>query len=413
LIDGKAAFRRLCEAIEEARESVWATITFMWPSFRMPDGRTALDVLNSAAARGIDVRIIFYRPNEEYPDHWTNAFWGSPEHFGQLDSAYPAISIRWDRPAPGYCQHQKSWLVDAGREGGSAFLGGLNLNPHAMTTPGHEGNPGQIHDLYIEVSGPSVVDVHHNFVQRWNGASERHANGGVWGSGGLADLPWPTRVPTERGRTAVQIQRTITAGRYPDAELSPSAAISADDSGERTVFEQYCAAIDAAHRSIYLEQQYIQVPEIVERLRAALVRGVEVVALVPNRDCVSDEVVALQHFPTFTLVGIAGRGVDGTRHPVWIHAKVMIVDQEWGTVGSCNLHRFSLFGNSEINASFWDPEVASHLLHLLVREHLDSNVSGTDDVELLRTMRALAIRNSKHQDTPSSEWQGHVYVLRS
>ena len=35
-IDGEPAFRRICEAIELARETVWATVTFMWPSFRMP-----------------------------------------------------------------------------------------------------------------------------------------------------------------------------------------------------------------------------------------------------------------------------------------------------------------------------------------------------------------------------------------
>jgi hypothetical protein len=33
LIDGEPAFRRICEAIEAARHSVWATITFMWPKF--------------------------------------------------------------------------------------------------------------------------------------------------------------------------------------------------------------------------------------------------------------------------------------------------------------------------------------------------------------------------------------------
>jgi cardiolipin synthase len=50
LIDGEPAFRRVCEAIESARERVWVTVTFLWSSFRMPDGRgTALDVLNRAA----------------------------------------------------------------------------------------------------------------------------------------------------------------------------------------------------------------------------------------------------------------------------------------------------------------------------------------------------------------------------
>ena len=63
LVDGRPAFRRICETIETAQHSVWATITFMWSSFVMPDQRgTTFDVLQRAAERGVDVRLIFWRP---------------------------------------------------------------------------------------------------------------------------------------------------------------------------------------------------------------------------------------------------------------------------------------------------------------------------------------------------------------
>jgi len=42
LIDGEPAFRRICEAIEAARLSVWGTVTFLWSTFEMPDGRGSL-----------------------------------------------------------------------------------------------------------------------------------------------------------------------------------------------------------------------------------------------------------------------------------------------------------------------------------------------------------------------------------
>ncbi len=42
LIDGEPAFRRICEAIEAARLSVWVTVSFMWPIFEMPAGRGPL-----------------------------------------------------------------------------------------------------------------------------------------------------------------------------------------------------------------------------------------------------------------------------------------------------------------------------------------------------------------------------------
>ena len=62
LVDGEAAFGRICEAVEAAKKSVWVTIAFHKPDFVMPGGRGSLfDVLDKARARGIDVRTIFWR----------------------------------------------------------------------------------------------------------------------------------------------------------------------------------------------------------------------------------------------------------------------------------------------------------------------------------------------------------------
>ncbi len=39
LVDGEPAFRRICEAVESARSSVWLTVAFLEPGFEMPGGR--------------------------------------------------------------------------------------------------------------------------------------------------------------------------------------------------------------------------------------------------------------------------------------------------------------------------------------------------------------------------------------
>jgi cardiolipin synthase A/B len=138
LIDGEPAFSRVCQAIETAQHRVWATITFMWADFRMPDGRgTALEVLDRAAKRGVDVRLLFWRPDEATAHHRRNAFWGAEEHFALLEQFN--LGIRWDCAQAGFCQHQKTWLIDAGTDHPIAFLGGLNLNPNSVVAPGHHG----------------------------------------------------------------------------------------------------------------------------------------------------------------------------------------------------------------------------------------------------------------------------------
>ncbi len=411
LVDGEPAFRRVCEAIEAARQSVWATVTFMWADFQMPDGRgSALDVFNRAAARGLDVRVIFWRPDAETKKFRVNAFWGSPEHIDLLARSDSAIRIRWDRAQPRFCQHQKSWLIDPGTEMETVFLGGINLNTNSMVAPVHRGE-GQNHDVYMELAGPSAVDVHHHFVQRWNEASERHTVNGRWGSGSEIDLPFPTRLPSRRGDALVQIQRTIHSGRYRDWRATPEGTPFDIAAGERSNFDQYCAAINSARRSIYVENQHIDVPEIIDCLRQALLRGVEVVAVVPAQGEVAQEFAALGAFENFTLAGTAGLGNDGQRKPVWVHAKLMVVDGEWGTVGSCNLHRHSLFGNCELNAAFWDRKTARALLSELLREHLETDTSGMHDLGALRLFRAVAEDNRKLLNAGEHAWQGLAFSL--
>ncbi|WP_274648743.1 phospholipase D-like domain-containing protein [Paenibacillus humicola] len=412
LIDGEPAFRRVCEAIEQAKISVWATVTFMWAACQMPDGRgSPLDVLSRAAERGLDVRIIFWRPDPETEYLETNAFWGAPEHVERLKECSSSLRIRWDRAQPGYCQHQKCWLIDAGTETETTFLGGINLNPHSVVAPGHRGGKNQNHDVYIELAGPSAVDVHHNFVQRWNEASERHLADGRWGAGSESDLPFPAKVPERKGNAIVQIQRTIHRGRYSNGHAAPQDAAYSIEDGERSNLEQYCAAIGAARRSIYIENQAIDVPEIIRCLRHALQRGVEIAVLMPAEGKLHELFADLAAFDNFTLAGIAGLGDDGKRNPVWIHAKLMLIDGEWGTVGSCNLHRYSLFGNSELNAAFWDRETARALLAELLHEHLDRDISGLNDRAALQLFGEIARHNRRLFERGESKWQGLAFSL--
>jgi cardiolipin synthase len=422
LIDGEPAFRRVCEAIEAARQSVWATVTFMWAAFEMPDGRgSALDVLDRAAARGIDVRVIFWRPGVETESLKPNAFWGSKSHLSLLEMRRSGIKIRWDRAHPGFCQHQKSWLIDAGADDAIAFVGGINLNPHSVVAPGHAGE-GHNHDVYIELMGPSVVDVHHNFVQRWNEASERLEKDGRWGTGSETSLQFPAQVPAERGCALAQIQRTIHRGRYLDGHATPEGIRFDIASGERSNFDQYCAAIHAARCSIYIENQYVDVPEIASCLHEALKRGVDVVLLMPARPDVGLQSgperrallkarTELGTFERFMLAGIAGLGTDGCRKPIYVHAKLMLVDDRWATVGSCNLHRFSLFGNCEMNVAFAEPNVVRAFRCELFREHLDQDTSSMDDRSALDLFRRIARENRKKLDVGDHAWQGLAFEL--
>ena len=423
LIDGEPAFRRICEAIEAALHSVWVTVTFMWAGVQMPDGRGApLDVLERAAQRGVDVRVIFWRPDVQTKSLERNAFWGSPAQRKLLRERYPKLSVRWDRAHPGFCQHQKSWLIDAGKDSQCAFVGSINLNPHSMVDTGHHGE-GHNHDVCLELRGPAVADVQHNFVQRWNEASERNALDGFCGEQGSLGLTFPAQLPEQCGAVNVQIQRTTHPNRYQHGRAPVDGSEFNIAVGERTNFEQYLRAIQSAKRTIYIENQAVEMLEILHALHQALVRGVEVVLLMPatadltNRTTAPEPPAfdaaqaALGGFERFTLAGIAGMGNDGQRKTVHVHSKLMLVDDAWATIGSTNLHRWSLLGNGELNAAICSPTVVRGFRIALFGEHLDTDTSGLDDVSALRAFREIAIENRRLLEMGNQRWQGLAFSL--
>lgn len=402
LIDGEAIARRLGEAVEAAQHSVWLTVAFCSDDFQFPDGRGFLfDVLDRAAARGIDVRLLAWRPNPEYPAGH-RVFGGSPGQRDELARRGACFKIRWDRAAGGYCQHQKSWMIDAGQPTETAFVGGMNLTSVAL----------QRHDVYVEITGPSAMDLCRNFVERWNEASERHVADGNWACDATDVLPCPERPSQPRGGSVVQIQRMLDPSRY------------AADRVEQSIAEQYERAIDAARRSICIVNQAIPIPRIAEPLLRAAERGVEIVLVVP---AIPEEhvyrarldpraagwfggVEALAHHECFTLAGLAEHHA-GRWRARYVHAKIMLVDDEWATIGSCNLHFHSMGGNAEMNASIWDTEVVHDLRCRLLTRHLAIDTANLDDRTALGLFKDVAGRNRGRIDRQVDAWQGHVFAL--
>lgn len=402
-IDGPQIMRRIGEAIANARHSIWLTVAFYSDDFLLPDGQEPLfDVLDRAVARGVDVRLLIWRPNPETAPS-PRMFGGSPEQRALLAKRGSRLKIRWDRAATVFCQHQKSWVIDAGQPSETSFVGGLNLTSVAM----------RLHDVYVEVTGPSATDVRHNFVERWNEASDRHAADGNWCCDASDELPYADRPRAADGPSTVQIQRMLDARRYPPVRV------------ERSIVEQYQRAIDAARRTIYLQNQAIPMPEVARHLLAAVERGVEIVMLVPAVpegyvfDARHDPaeasrfwgIEALGRHANFTLAGLAAMH-EGKRRAAYVHAKMMGVDDVWVTVGSCNLHPFSLDGHTEMNASIWDADVARTLRTALFDQHLGVGTASFDDRAALQAFRDIARKNRDQLERQAPEWQGRVFALR-
>ena len=67
------------------------------------------------------------------------------------------------------------------------------------------------------------------------------------------------------------------------------------------------------------------------------------------------------------------RGADA--RPVYVHAKIAIVDDAWLTIGSANLNEHSLLNDTEMNIVTHDPEIARQTRIRLWAEHLELPVA--------------------------------------
>ena len=177
--------------------------------------------------------------------------------------------------------------------------------------------------------------------------------------------------------------------------------------GDKSILEQYLAAIDAAQSTLYFENQFFGSLQILERVEAALARGVEVVCVVPI--VAMEEIrrtrmhpaaaeyyarqAALGGHQRFTLVGLSHASGPGRYADVYVHAKMLLVDDAWATIGSANLIARSFHGDTELNASFWHGPTVKTLRTALFAEHLGIDTAGLDDRTALERFAGVARAN--------------------
>ncbi len=384
------------------------------------DGPTVSEALAAAAERGATVKGLLWRSH-------LDTFRFSSEENRDLSEGlaeHGAEVLLDQRVRPMGSHHQKSVVVRHGDDPARdvAFLGGIDLAHSRRDDSGHLGDeqeqphfartygpaPGW-HDVQLRVQGPVVRDVEDTFRERWQDPAV------------LSQLPWhvlsdmvrgadrdpdalpePAPPPPPAGTCAVQLLRTYP-NRWPGYPFAPD--------GERTAARGYAKALLRARHLVYVEDQYMWSTDVAEVFAEALRRSPELrlVVVVPRHPD-QDGVLAvpatlLGHSQALQLVREAGgdrvheldvENLQG--EPVYVHAKVCVVDDVWCTVGSDNFNRRSWTHDSELTAAVLDAEhdpreprdpaglgdgarrFARGLRLELWREHLDREDGDDDDL---------------------------------
>ena len=380
LVHGRTYFARLYEAIRDLRPDDQIHFT----DWRGDPGEQLTDdpesklgkVMADLAKRDVQIRGLLWRSHEG-----TAFSEEENRHLGEIVNEAGGEILLDERVRGPGCHHQKLVVVRhaAGPDDDVAFVGGVDLCHGRRDDERHIGDPQPIpmsdkyghrppwHDVQAEIHGPAVGDVAWTFRERWEDPTPldhrnpvrarltrqarqpRHPD----------PLPPPRGDPAPAGPHAVQILRTYPF-KLPKLPFAPL--------GERSIARAYIKAFERARRLIYIEDQYLWSREIAKTLAEALRRSPELHLIAtlpryPDSDGLFSEPPArIGREAALELLEEAGgdrvavfdlEAETGT--PIYVHAKVCIVDDVWCTIGSDNLNRRSWTHDSELTCAVLDP----------------------------------------------------------
>ncbi|WP_030763304.1 phospholipase D family protein [Streptomyces sp. NRRL F-2664] len=414
LVHGAAYFAELLAAVEAMGEGDLLLFTD-WRGDRDErldgPGTEIGAVLCRAAERGVMVKGLLWR------SHLDSLHFSEEENlrFGKELARAGGECLLDMRVRPGGSHHQKLVVLRHRDrpEQDVAYVGGIDLCHNRNDDAEHRGDRQSLrlaapygphppwHDVQLALRGPVVGDVEAVFRERWEDPSplsrspltrlrERMHQEDV----DADPLPPQTPDPEPCGTHTVQLLRT-----YPN-RLLHGYPFAPD--GERSIARGYLKALRRARALIYLEDQYLWSPRVVAGFAEALRRnpGLRMIGVVP--------VHPDQDGPLTLPMNLIGRinalselrGAGGDRvavyglenhsgTPVYVHAKVCVIDDVWASVGSDNINLRSWTHDSELGCAVLDETAdprrprdpgglgdgarvfARELRLELMREHLD------------------------------------------
>jgi cardiolipin synthase len=305
LLHGGHFFPALFQALDSATTSISAEFYIIKPD---DTGNSFARALMAAAARGVEVSLIY-------------DFLGcydTPSSFFQRLQAAGVQCLPFNKPVFSKLHwldirdHRKVVVID----GRTAFLGGLNVGDEYA---GFGESFLRWRDVGLRLDGPAVGELQRLFLQTWRQE----------GGAGNPGQPAQQAAPIPAGDADVMI-----------VNGTPHHTRSVIRSSFRV------AMTGAVHTIRIITPYFIPGPRVVRSLLRAVMSGVKVQLIVPS---ISD-VPTIRLMSRAYLAPLLDAGVEiYERQGTILHAKVMLIDDYWVTLGSANFDFRSFHRNYEIN----------------------------------------------------------------
>lgn len=404
LIDGRDYYRVFYHAARQARNYILISGWQFDSGVRLlrgDDHKDAgeetrfLNFLNTLCEKNPGLRIYILAWNFSYI-FILNREWMQKRIFSR---ANPRISFYFDsRHAFAASQHQKFVVID----GYASFVGGMDIcssrwddrrhdlnNPYRVDAGGRSYGP--YHDVNSYVTGPAVEALTGIFRSRWLDTT-----------GEKLDLQPPRRADFIPGE---DIGVTLPAGKVA-VSRTQARSLARLKTSIREIRSLYIDAIRSARSLIYIENQYFSsyavYRALIKKMKSAG-PGLQLVMVLPKKEQTlleniyvgvaqtrllrSLRRVALRRGHSLGIYYPAVRSKKGHEAPVFIHSKLMVVDDRFLTIGSANANNRSMGLDTELNLA-WEAkgegqkDLADSIRKLrveLLSEHTGFNTKSVQD----------------------------------
>ena len=344
LVNGDEAYPAMLSAIDQAIRTV-ALTTYIFDRGQVAD--RFIDALSRAQQRGVTVRVLIDGVGARY---------SHPPVVDTLRERGIAVAtflppVVWLRhPYFNLRNHRKLLVVD----GAAAFCGGLNILDGCLL---QLGAPDPTQDLHFRIRGPVVAQLMRAVAFDWAFTTGEKLVGAGW---------FPPIGPA-----GVVLARGIPDG--PDEDFE-------------SLLMKLIGALAEATRSVRIVTPYfLPDPSLIDALRVAALRGVEVEIVLPAKG----NLKMVQWAATGQLAQIVRVGcMVYLSPPPFDHSKLLLVDDSWSLVGSANWDPRSLRLNFEYVLECYDPALNTRLGQVF-----DAKKAGARKVTLEHLhARSLAVK---------------------
>ncbi len=352
LVDGEESFDSMFEAIDSASSYILVQFYIVRDDNL---GKKLRDKLIAKAKQGIKIYFLY---DELGSMGLSGDYIDSLIKSGVQITGFSTNTRQGRKYQLNFRNHRKILIVD----GKVGFTGGLNVGDEYL---GKHGTLTPWRDTHIRVTGPVVPLLQVSFGEDWYWATQTV----------LDHLNWEAE-KSEDGQDVTAL--CLATG-------------PADPMESCAMF--FLAAINSAEKRLWIATPYF-VPDIqiLSALQLAALRGVDVRILIPEK-----QDSQLVYFSSFSyLEDLEGTKIQTYRyHAGFMHQKVVLVDDDFASVGSANFDNRSFRLNFEITMAVKDEKFAGEVAAMLEDDFSKSDLVTVKDLREKPFVFRLASRVSR------------------